>query len=337
MGSLPDFLSQGLIIRLLVFVIGMMIIFSVYVAYLIQRAAEQRRINVPRPDEQSVKSVSFRRQVMGFFKNLFSDDDSEANNQAGDSADLPLPDLDFLRQPVDEVESEPVYQPPADVEPAVLQQPVSREETDTEWSDVPVASEPVRGDIVYVPGSGELPQDAVEVMRLWRDINDGALIIQLGDQLFRTIPELQDRGLARRFISIVQNLAQLATLGAASAGLPTPNFEVTSGIIQPPGAWAVQTETTQVIPSGSPVAPEPAMPQRIEQPLGIAKQIDRLLQTRLTQTPVFRGRKIQMDTYPDGSLKIKVDGNVYNGIGEIEDREVRQFIQQVVREWERTR
>lgn len=334
-----DAFAQGPIIRLFIAVIVVMFLFMAYLIIMTRNVRERRRARregLPVPPDTFGKLV---RSIMGLYRNLFSPDDDQENPE-----DLPVPDFDFSQMEfgaepaIQEARVQP-HEPEAVSEEIALTGDVV-EEDDEMWEDAVIADEPERGDMVYVPGSGELPLDAVEVMRVWRDINDGALIIQMGDQLFRAIPEIRDRGIARRFIAVVQNLAQLATLGASAAGLPTPNFEVTSGVVSRPGAWAQSSPTqnpsqskpsVEPLPNDTPPAPADAGS------LGIVAQIDRLLQLRLSQTPVFRGRTIQMGTKLDGSLKIQVDDEFFESIDEIKDREVRDFIQQVVREWEHTR
>ncbi|MCI0710782.1 MAG: hypothetical protein L0154_11530 [Chloroflexi bacterium] len=333
-----DAFAQGPIIRLIIAVIVVMFLFFVYMIIMIKNVRERRRARregLPVPPDTFGKLV---RSTMGLFRNLFSPDDDEENPE-----DLPVPDFDFSQldaEPESAIAEARVQ--PRDSETVSEEIALTGDvvEEDDMWEDSVVADEPERGEMIYIPGSGELPLDAVEVMRVWRDINDGALIIQMGDQLFRAIPEIRDRGIARRFIAVVQNLAQLATLGAAAAGLPTPNFEVTSGVVSRPGAWAQSSPaktpsqskpSAEALPNDTPPAPVDTGS------LGIAAQIDRLLQLRLSQTPVFRDRTIQMGTKLDGSLKIQVDDDFYESIDEIKDHEVRDFIQQVVREWEHTR
>ena len=261
---------------------------------------------------------------------------------------MPLPDLDFPMpapaptQTADEAEIDQFLdslnspaenvQYPTDV--IDVGQPLP-DTGELSYTPVPIGTEPDRQGLVYIPGSGELPEDAVEVMRIWRDINDGALLIQMGDQLFQTMDEMRDRGMAKRFIAVVQNLAQIATIGAQVAGLPKPNFEATSNMFSAPGAWS----TT---PAAPPTPPKPAAPNPFESAndmpatgsLGIVSQINRYLQRRLEQTPVFAGRAIKMSSASDGTLEIWVDNHVFGSVGEVRDREVREFIQRILTEWE---
>jgi hypothetical protein len=204
---------------------------------------------------------------------------------------------------------------------------------DEEYASAVIIGEPERKGYVYIPGSGSLPEDAVEVLRVWRDVNDGTLIVQVGSTLFQTMDEIRDRGMAKRFINVVKSLAQVATIGAQAAGLPKPNFEVTSDLFSTPGGWATQTAPTRnPVPTGT---PPPPLVDSSASGLGIVAQIDQYLQTRLLQTPVFRGRVIRMSSAIDGSLQIYVDTQVYSSVGAITDREVREFIQHVLADWEK--
>lgn len=351
-----DFIGQGAVIRLIVFLVIMVMIFILW-GYVTRRNTVRRRLAADQglpPPPGTMTEVW--RYLMGFMKNLFSSDDDHAD--AGEQVEtpaqdldpsLPLPELDFPAVPR---EDEPLDgELVADVDAAFAEvaqeeQAVVEDNEDEEAQmPLPVGQEPQRSEgLEYIEGSGELPLDAVEVMRVWRDINDGSLIVQMGDTLFRFVGEMEDRGLAKRFIRVVQDLAQMATIGAQAAGLPTPDFEASTGLFTKPGAWSNSTPAVPIVPPAAPAPPrrpiitmtpnDPIKDIGQDQPLGIAGQIDRLLQIRLQQTPVFRGRKISMGSAPNGSIEITVDDRVYNGVDSIEDREVREFIQRVVKEWE---
>lgn len=338
-----DLIRQGPVLRLLLCMGGSVVLFFVWTAITARNTLRRRQARAAGQPPPPGVLTKIGRYLVSLFKNLFSDADHDSSDD--DPADqpetLPLPDLDFPEQAEPPLESEP--------EPPPVQQPldeIAAAPPEEEEMTLPVGPQPQRSErLEYVPGSGELPQDAVEVMRVWRDINDGALLVQIGDTLFRSVAEMRDRGLARRFISVVKDLAQLATVGARAAGLPIPNFEATSGVVSEPGAWSTNPPTLKTPPTtpSQPTSPKPVLKMTPNDPtenmidpddLGIAGQINQLLQLRLRQTPVFRERHIRMRSRSDGSLEIVVDDNVYNSVGAIEDREVREFVAVVVKEWE---
>lgn len=260
--------------------------------------------------------------------------------------DLPEPDLDFLTGGL-EVETE-TPPPSPSVSREELHASVEEIETyddqeEAEAIDTPeyAGEMPTRSpDGEYVPGSNEIPTDAVEVMRVWRDVSDGALIVQMGDKVFQSVPEMQDLGKAKRFINVVSDLARMAQVGAQAAGLAPPNFETTSAIISEQGSWA--DKNRQPLPPSVPPVPETVPTndttrtnqQEEKKPNGIADQIEELLQFRLMQTPIFQQRSIHVRPHYDGSIRIQVDDYFYSTVDEVVDPDVREFIQRVIREWE---
>jgi len=72
-----------------------------------------------------------------------------------------------------------------------------------------------------------------------------------------------------------------------------------------------------------------------EQPaLSIADQIEDLLQEHLRETPQFAGHTIHVRPALSGGVQIEVNGKFYEGVGDIDEEEVRVLLMAVVREWE---
>ena len=358
MDSLISLLSQGAVLRFLVFII---VIFFALIGSIVwsaqnrMRRRKAKQAGLPPPAGMGIQIWRF---FMGLFNNLFgsTDDNSAEDTEAlppdvnmppHDMGDLPVPALDFpeslpsapqtaseadidnFLDSVGENPAEAVQYPSAIIDPDTLP-----DTNELAYTPVSIGTEPNRKGMVYVPRSGELPEDAVEVMRVWRDINDGSLVIQMGDMLFQTMDEMRDRGMAKRFIAVVQNLAQIATIGAQSAGLAKPNFEATSSMFSTPGAWSAPASAASKPPEDPTIKPVEPADMPVTGSLGIVSQINRYLQQRLEQTPVFAGRVIKMSSAYDGTLEIWVDGHVFGNVGEIRDREVREFIQRILTDWE---
>jgi hypothetical protein len=189
-----------------------------------------------------------------------------------------------------------------------------------------------------------MPPDTVEVMRVYRDLSDGSLIVEMNGERFQTVAEMRDRGLVKRFISIVRDMVQLAKVGAQAAGLKPPSFEANAGVVSEPGAWSKQRSAATQPPApnaepppiltADPMASITSRPAGGEEPVGIVAQIEEYLQYRLMQTPAFQHRDIHVRAAGDGSLRIQVDDRSYQAVDEIVDVDVREFIQTVIREWE---
>lgn len=196
----------------------------------------------------------------------------------------PIPDLDTLTQEIpppfslkpDDVVVEGEIEPP----PAPQSQPAAK-----------VTSPSLR--------VSALPDDAVEVMRVWRNINDGKLVVEMKGQYFGTASEIEGMGLSARFYSAVQEINALANI-------PAP-------------AETPQSDTPAA-------APEPE---------GMIGQIENFLQRKLTVKPEFANNNLHLRAAPHGGLMIQVNDQFYDGVDEIEDEAIRAFIQQTIQEWER--
>ncbi len=210
------------------------------------------------------------------------------------------------------------------------------------------------------------PSDAIELLRVWRDISDGSLILEINGQQFSSLSELRSADLERRFMNVLKDLVALAKSSSGAApqpaqprpqpvqAQPRPQSQPaqprpvskpaeTSAEDEPP----VRKLSTDEMPSMSPSAmfrqmgqiamgrkPEIPEPDETPEPLSIPEQIDALLQTRLRSMPEYRGREIVVQPSLGGLVIIKVDGKFYEGVGEVEDDDVRALLQDVVREWE---
>jgi len=72
-----------------------------------------------------------------------------------------------------------------------------------------------------------------------------------------------------------------------------------------------------------------------EAPKTIAGQIDEILQSKLPQTDL-RNRSIRLIELPERGMVVMVDGQAYEGVGDVPDQEVRGLIQSCVAEWEKS-
>jgi hypothetical protein len=187
--------------------------------------------------------------------------------------------------------------------------------------------------------------DAVEVMRIWRDINDGGLIIQMGGQRYRTLGDIKNQDLARRFVAVVRELWSMVSNGparvtagdASGAAVPPPTnstgMKARMGLLssepeQPEKPhMAAQFGRLAIGQSPTPKTPEPP-------PSGIANAVEEFLQFKLSNTPELSTRSIHIRPTPDHSVRIEVDGHFYEAIGDVVDADVREFLFNLMREWE---
>jgi hypothetical protein len=57
----------------------------------------------------------------------------------------------------------------------------------------------------------ELPEDATEVLRVYRDLNDGKLIFEMKDRIFSNAKQIEGTPLAERFTAIVDDMLKIET------------------------------------------------------------------------------------------------------------------------------
>lgn len=173
----------------------------------------------------------------------------------------------------------------------------------------------------------EPPPDAVEVMRVWRDLADGGLVLEIGGQRYRSSRDLRAGGAIRRFESVVNELQSL-TGEAPPPARPAPASPDPDPALPPERSPSFLRQMTRVAMGQGSAAPEPAE-------LTIAEQIEALLQARLADRPTFAPRDIHVMPTAAGGLRIEVDDESFDSIGAISDPEVRALLQDVVAEWER--
>jgi hypothetical protein len=267
---------------------------------------------------------------------------------------LPEPDLDMLTSPV--LFDEEMISTSAAAPIQSMAAPVAPVEHAQEWVGALVpAPEAAMTNLedseidtmnTQSQNNGENIQvgDAVEVMRIWRDINDGSLIFQMGGQRYRGLSDIKNQDLARRFVAIVRELWAMVsngparmTGGDAAGAVPPPTnsagMKGRMGLLssepdQPEKPhMAAQFGRLAIGQSQTPKKPEPP-------PSGIANAVEEFLQFKLSNTPEYAARSIHIRPAPDHSVRIEVDGHYYEAIGDVVDPDVREFLFNLMREWE---
>jgi len=65
-----------------------------------------------------------------------------------------------------------------------------------------------------------------------------------------------------------------------------------------------------------------------------AEEVETELRQRLLRDTLLRWKQVSLDTNPDGSLRIEVDGQVYESLDEIPGERLRAIFQETIRDWE---
>ncbi len=182
-------------------------------------------------------------------------------------------------------------------------------------------------------------RDAVEVMRVSRHLDGGGLIVEMGGWRFDSAAEIQTEDQARRFTGLVKELALMTrglsseesdVAGTDSTDKPDDVASARIGMLRGQG----QTEPPKLsfLPSLGRGGAAKADSQNSS--AGIAPAVEEFLQFKLNKTPQFAERSIHIRSGPDHGIRIEVDGHYYDGIGDVVDPDVRDFLSALMREWE---
>jgi hypothetical protein len=193
---------------------------------------------------------------------------------------------------------------------------------------------------------------ATEVMRLLRDVATGRLIAQMGGVAFVCPPESADAEFMRRYAAILRDL------GAAPDETPQPVAAAPAPIVEP----APPAEPAPPRPAAPPpAAPRPkatgaaplpgdlprfTSPESKESPrlgrkptvtsvpdINIGQSIEAYLQYRLADHDLA-GRSIHVLPAGEDGVRIEVDGHSYDGIDQITDPAVQEFLRQAIDDWQ---
>jgi len=201
---------------------------------------------------------------------------------------------------------------------------------------------------------------AEPAMAILRDA-DGRLLVQLNGTAYYSMSEAP---LARRTVSDLLTELADGPLKAAPADAPRPTAAPEKPTPQPTQK-PTQTVTPQKLNTEEMLPPPPidekgTMPGdlpsyryddnplefeakglrgrkiKFEAPptVDIASAIDAYLQHKLRYTPQMDGHKISIRPSPSGGVRILVDGDIYEAVDEVEDPDIRNFIQAAINEWQ---
>lgn len=170
--------------------------------------------------------------------------------------------------------------------------------------------------------------EMIEVLRLHRDLSDGGLVIEIGGRKYYSLDQMSDPQVKRRFLGNAEAMAQFARLKKGTS----PLIDWSAPVEPPPEA---ATSAPPVTPSPAPAQSIPRQQQaETPKPKGMSDEIEEMLQYRLTLDPAFGRRSIHIRSAEDGSIYVEVDGKTFDGVSEVDDADVRSFLQNIIREWE---
>ena len=200
----------------------------------------------------------------------------------------------------------------------------------------------------------------IELARLWRDRTSGKVMVEMNGKIFSAPDKInsdQQAALAKALDELqlwlgADDLVARALIAPVSSPLPEPSPHIPP---EPPPATPAAakiisvTAASQVIshPPDSEVKPpsmqigdiftqvfSPEKPKTSIKPAkSIAAQVDEIIQEKLPGSP-YRNRIISVTDLPGRGLLVRVDDLSYEGIGDVADAEIRQFLRECVSEWE---
>jgi hypothetical protein len=162
---------------------------------------------------------------------------------------------------------------------------------------------------------------------------DGELVIEFQGQRFRCLTDVHDAETSRRLLDM---LSELATF---SQGLAVPSAKSVE-----PAPLSEDKFLGQLVAPPSEPAPI-KIPSLVESlraparklgpmPVGIAGQIEQVLQQQLVDNSALLGRSIHIVTARDGSLNVEVEGQLLHWPDGVPEPAVREAVQKAVRTWE---
>lgn len=167
---------------------------------------------------------------------------------------------------------------------------------------------------------------------------DRTLVVEFRGERFRQLTDVRDGETGRQLLAMIGELAAFAQ-GRGLPALPTALAGESGGLSEdaflkrltayPPAPAPLKLPTLVESLRRSTSKPEPM-------PIGIAGQIEKVLQEQLVDNATLRGRSIHVTTAPDGSLVVDVEGQLLRWPDQVLDPSVREAVQRAIRIWERT-
>jgi hypothetical protein len=329
-------------------------------AYIIQRARKRRKRarenadGVPAAPEKQKRNTSLNLPISDFLRGELPDRPSKAADWTvpPELRDLPEPDLEMLAAPMlfdDNSSIVPTTEPESVPVVAVDSNAVVSPAAEHDWLSAvtpEIVNQEHTEEIKMVsadkyPQSNDLPSDAVEVMRVYRDLSDGKLIIQMGDQRYRALDDIKNPDLARRFTGLVRELWNMINNGSGrtqyatnEGAVPLPDSSM-GGMKSRMGLLTAEQEPPKrdFIQNFARAAMSQSDVKQ-DNVSGIANAVEEFLQFKLSNTPKFSTRSIHIRPAHDHGVRIEVDGHYFDAIGDVIDPDVRDFLLAMMREWE---
>ncbi len=215
-----------------------------------------------------------------------------------------------------------------------------------------------------------LPMGEKEIMRVLRDEDTGAIIIEVEGNKYRRLTEIRDGRIGNQVLEAIADLVKFTggivkgQWAAASVTPVVPTRERPPSAVEPAGfPQAVTAEPPaseaeeaflrrlregdlQVGITQSRERPpgimgfirrrKPAVAEDIGAGSTFVDEIEEILQRMISTAPTPPNQEVHVGTGPDGSLQIQVGMQYFSSADEVPDPAIRNLIKAAVKEWERS-
>jgi hypothetical protein len=218
-----------------------------------------------------------------------------------------------------------------------------------------------------------LPMGEKAIMRVLRDEDTGAIIVEVEGNRYRRLTEIRDSRIGNQVLEAIADLIKftggivrgqwaatsVSTLVPIEERPPQPQVVEP---ISPPRAVAEEPHGSDEeeaflrrLREGdlqvSTTPPEEAQPSimgfiRRRKPQAAAEgtgaggtfidEIEEILQRMISTAPIPLDKEVHVGTDPDGGLQIQIGGRYFSSADEVPDPAIRDLIKAAVKEWERS-
>jgi len=162
----------------------------------------------------------------------------------------------------------------------------------------------------------------------------GALVIEMDGRRYRRLSDLPSEESGRQVLAMIGELTAFAQGLGVPAQTSQPATPAPDEFLKQLSAAAsapAPLKSYSLLESLRTPTPKPA-----PMPIGIAGQVEQILQQQLADNPTLRGWSIHIVTAPDGSLQVQVEGQSLHWPDSVPDGPVRDVVQKAIRAWEQT-
>ncbi len=178
--------------------------------------------------------------------------------------------------------------------------------------------------IVNIQMSDGRMVEAAEMLIISRERLSDNLVVQIGEYAYDGTEGGVSPEFKRRFVKLMREVSEMA-----------PALSKANAAASAPAAAPAAPSVPQPMPAASPEPSAPPTEQAEE--LDLAGQIESYLQQKLLTAPDIASRGLHVHSAPGGGVQIEVDGRYYASVDDVDDAEIKAYLQQTIVEWQSTK